>query len=134
MFSLISFTAAFAWSALLVAASAASTNVSVSKKSTQLPGQGTVVVPADEKCRTVVNGNYYAGTNKEIKAILQGIQAQLSEMQEQLRKIQTVNGNKTGERENPSVFRVIKLHPINEHCSTRGLAFRISDFLRFKNF
>ena len=117
---------------MLVAVSAASTNVSVLKKSTQLPGQGTVVVPADEKCRTVVNGNYYAGTNREIKAILQGIQAQLSEMQEQLRKIQTVNGNKTGERENPSLFLVIKLHEINEHRSTRRRAFRISYRLIFE--
>ena len=128
---MIFLTAAFGWSALLVAISTASTNVSVSKTSTQKPDQGTV---ADEKCRTVVNGNYYAGTNKETKAILQGIQAQLSEMQEQLREIQTVNGNKTDERENASLFLVIKLHEINEHRSTRRRAFRISYRLRFKNF
>ena len=124
---MIFLTAAFGWSILIVAISAASTNVSVSKTSTQKPGQGTV---ADEKCRTVVNGNYYAGTNKETKAILQGIQAQLSEMQEQLREIQTVNRNKTGERENPSLFLVIKLHEINEHSSTRRRSF--SNFLSSK--
>ncbi|KAL9964441.1 hypothetical protein ACROYT_G028085 [Oculina patagonica] len=88
------------WSFLLVAISAASTNVSVSKPSTQKPGQGTIVVPPDEKCRTVVNGNYYAGTNKEMKAILQGIQAQLSEVQEQLREMNTDNRSKTGNYRN----------------------------------
>ena len=89
--------AVFGWSFLLTGISAASTNVSVSKSSAQ-NGQGTTVVPADDKCSTVVHGNYYAGANKEIKAILQGIQAQLSEMQDQLREIKTVNGNKTSER------------------------------------
>ena len=88
----------FGWSFLFLAISAASTNVSVSKTVTQTSGQGTPVVPADEKCRTVVNGNYYAGTNKEIKSILQGIQAQLSDMEEQLREIKTCDRNKTGER------------------------------------
>ena len=43
------------------------------------------------------HGNYYAGVNDEIKVILQGIQAQLSEMQEQLREIKISNDNKTGE-------------------------------------
>ena len=85
--------AVFSWGFLLTRISAASTNVSVSKSSA-LTGQGTTMAPADDKCGTVVHGNYYAGTNKEIKAILQGIQAQLSEMQEQLREIKAVN--KTG--------------------------------------
>ena len=85
--------AMFGWGFLLTGISAASTNVSVSKSYAQ-DGQGTTVAPADDKCGTVVHGNYYAGTNKEIKAILQGIQAQLSEMQEQLREIKAVN--KTG--------------------------------------
>ena len=53
---------------------------------------------ADDKCGTVVHGNYYAESNKETKAILQGIQAQLSEMQEQLREIKICNSNKTGKR------------------------------------
>ena len=52
---------------------------------------------ADDKCGTVVHGNYYAGANQETKVILQGIQEQLSEMQEQLREIKICNGNKTGE-------------------------------------
>ena len=86
----------FGWSFFLTGISAASTNVSVSKSSAQ-NGQGTTVAPADDKCSTVVHGNYYAGVNKEMKAILQGIQAQLSEMQEQLREIKICNGNKTGE-------------------------------------
>ena len=75
---------------------AANTNVSASKSSAQ-NGQGTTVVPADDKCGTVVHGNYYAGMNKEIKAILQGIQAQLSEREEQLQEIKICDGNKTGE-------------------------------------
>ena len=86
----------FGWNFLLTGISAASTNVSVSKSSVQ-NGQGTTVAPANDKCGTVVHGNYHAGVNKEVKAILQGIQAQLSEMQEQLREIKICNGNKTGE-------------------------------------
>ena len=86
----------FGWNFLLTGISAASTNVSVSKSSAQ-NGQGTTVAPASDKCGTVVHGNYYAGVNKEVKAILQGIQAQLSEMQEQLLEIKICNGNKTGE-------------------------------------
>ena len=92
--------AAFGWSFLLVAASAASTNVSVSNKTTAQNGKGTTVAPADDKCSTVINGNYYAGTSKEIKTILKGIQAQLSDVQEQLREIKTENRNKTGEGRN----------------------------------
>ena len=87
--------AVFGWSLLLTGISAASNNVSVSKLSAQI-GQGKKVVPTDDKCGTVVLGNYYAGVNKEVKAILQGIQAQLSEMQEQLREIKMCNDNKTG--------------------------------------
>jgi len=87
--------AVFGWSFLLTGISAASNNVSVSKSSAQ-NGQGKTVAPTDDKCGTVVHGNYYAGVNKEVKAILQGIQAQLSEMQEQLREIKICNGNKTG--------------------------------------
>ena len=86
----------FGWSFLLTGICAASTNVSVSKSSTR-NGQGTTVASADNKCGTVVHGNYYAGANKETKAILQGIQAQLSEVQEQLREIKICNVNKTGE-------------------------------------
>ena len=56
-------------------------------------GNETTTGPADEKCGTVINtGNYYAGTSKEIKSIIQGMQAQLSKMQEQVREC-----NKTGE-------------------------------------
>lgn len=97
--------AVFGWSFLLTGISAASTNVSVSKSSAQ-NGQ---VVPADDKCSTLVHGNYYAGANKEIKAILQGIQAQLSEMQDQLREIKTVNGKKTGEREDQCFAFVLSI-------------------------
>ena len=89
--------AMFGWSFLLTGISAARTNVSVSKPSAQ-NGQGTTIAPADDKCGTVVHGNYYAGTNKEMKAILQGIQAQLSDMQEQLRELKIYNDNKTGEK------------------------------------
>ena len=95
----------FGWSYLLTGICDASTNVSVSKSSAQ-NGQGTTVASADNKCGTVVHGNYYAGANKETKAILQGIQAQLSEMQEQLREIKTCHGNKTGEKKR-SVFRSV---------------------------
>ena len=64
-------------------------------KSSAQNGKGTTV--ADNKCGTIVHGNYYAGANKETKAILQGILAQLSEIQEHLRKIKICHGNKTGE-------------------------------------
>lgn len=89
----------FGWSYLLTGICDASTNVSVSKSSAQ-NGQGTTVASADNKCGTVVHGNYYAGANKETKAILQGIQAQLSEMQEQLREIKMCHANKTGNNKN----------------------------------
>ena len=94
----------FGWRFLLTGISAASTNVSVSKSSAQ-NGQGTTVTSADNKCGTVVHGNYYAGANKETKAILQGIQAQLSEMQEQLRKIKICNANKTVEEKDQCFAR-----------------------------
>ena len=58
----------------------------------------TTVASADNKCGTVVHGNYYAGANKETKAILQGIQAQLSEIQEHMKQIKICNGKKTGEK------------------------------------
>ena len=93
----------FGSSLLLTGISAASTNVSVSKSSAH-NSQGTTVASADNKCGTVVHGNYYAGTNKETKAILQGIQAQLSEMQEQLREIKIYNSNKTGKRKKTQGF------------------------------
>ena len=92
----------FGSSLLLTGISAASTNVSVSKSSAH-NSQGTTVASADNKCGTVVHGNY-AGTNKETKAILQGIQAQLSEMQEQLREIKIYNSNKTGKRKKDQGF------------------------------
>ena len=92
----------FGWSFLLAGISAASTNVSVSKSSAQ-NGKVTTVASADNKCGTVVHGNYYAGANKETKAILQGIQAQLSEIQEHLREIKISNANKTGKEKDQSV-------------------------------
>lgn len=95
----------FGWSFLLTGVSAESTNVSVSKSSAQ-NGQGTRLASGDNKCGTVVHGNYYAEGDKETKAILQGIQAQLSEMQEQLREIKTCHGNKTGKKKR-SVFRSV---------------------------
>ena len=89
-----SFVGAFYWIFLFVTVSA------TSKTSVQNNGKGTTVSPADNKCSTVINaGNYYAGTNKEIKTILQGIQAQLSDVQDQLREMNTANENKTGEKE-----------------------------------
>ena len=106
--------AVFGWGFLLTGISAASTNVSVSKSSAQ-NGQGTTVAPADEKCGTVVHGNYYAGTNKEIKAILQGIQVQLSEMQDQLREIKIFN--KTGEKKRSVLRSSNKYREVNTHYS-----------------
>ena len=52
--------------------------------------------PQENKCSTVINGNYYAGTNEEMKTILQGIQAQLTDLQELLRDMKTEKENKTG--------------------------------------
>ena len=52
--------------------------------------------PQENKCSTVIHGNYYAGTNEEMKTILQGIQAQLTDLQELLRDMKTEKENKTG--------------------------------------
>ena len=52
--------------------------------------------PQENKCSTVINGNYYAGTNEEMKTILQGIQAQLTDLQELLRDMKLEKENKTG--------------------------------------
>lgn len=52
--------------------------------------------PQENKCSTVINGNYYAGTNEEMKSILQGIQAQLTDLQELLRDMKIEKENKTG--------------------------------------
>lgn len=93
----------FGWSFLLTGLFTASTTVSVSKSSGQT-GQGSTVASADDKCGTVVHGNYYAGASKETKAILQGIQAQLSEIQEQLREIKICNAKKKGEKKKRSVL------------------------------
>ncbi|KAL9964453.1 hypothetical protein ACROYT_G028097 [Oculina patagonica] len=85
---------AFCWSILFITASITRTNALNSTQSVQ-NDKATTVVPADDKCSIIVNGDYYAGPNREIKTILRGIQAQLSEMQEQIREIQKENGNKT---------------------------------------
>ena len=86
---------AFYCSFLFVTVSKANHATSVQNDGTN----GTTGSPEDHKCSTVINGNYYAGTNKEIKTILQGIQAQLSDVQDQLREMNTGNENKTGEKE-----------------------------------
>ena len=52
--------------------------------------------PQENKCSTVINGNYYAGTNEEMQTVLQGIQAQLTDLQELLRDMKIENENKTG--------------------------------------
>ena len=52
--------------------------------------------PQENKCSTVINGNYYAGTNEEMKTILQGIQAQLTDLRKILRDMKTEKENKTG--------------------------------------
>ena len=52
--------------------------------------------PQENKCSTVINGNYYAGTNEEMKTIFQGIQAQLTDLQELLRDMKIEKENKTG--------------------------------------
>ena len=50
----------------------------------------------ENKCSTVINGNYYAGTNEEMQTVLQGIQAQLTDLQELLRDMKIEKENKTG--------------------------------------
>ena len=52
--------------------------------------------PQENKCNTVINGNYYAGTNEEMQTVLQGIQAQLTDLQELLRDMKIEKENKTG--------------------------------------
>lgn len=88
---------AFGWSILFIAVTLARPNPFNSKQSVQNKKE-TASVPADDKCSIVVNGDYYAGPNKEIQTILQGIQTKLSEMQEQLGGIKTAKVNKTGKR------------------------------------
>ena len=55
----------------------------------------------------MVNGDYYAGPNKEIETLLRGIQAQLSELQQQLREIKPVDGNETGEGEEKLITAIL---------------------------
>ena len=64
--------------------------------------------PQESKCSTVINGNYYAGTNEEMKTILQGIQAQLTDLQELLRDMKTEKENKTGKKFNTNFFCLLK--------------------------
>ena len=82
---------AFCWSFLFFRASIASRNTLVQDNGRTNKGN-----PQENKCSTVINGNYYAGTNEEMKTILQGIQAQLIEIQEILRDLKTEQENKTG--------------------------------------
>ncbi|KAL9964443.1 hypothetical protein ACROYT_G028087 [Oculina patagonica] len=86
---------AFCWSILFIAVSVARPKDLISKQSVLTNGKGTTFAPADDKCSIVVNGDYYAGSSREIKTILREIQAKLSEMQEQLREIKKGKGNKT---------------------------------------
>ena len=79
------------WSFLFFTVSVASCRTSVHDKCRTTKGN-----PQENKCSTVINGNYYAGTNEEMKTILQGIHAQLIEIQEILRDLKTEQENKTG--------------------------------------
>lgn len=102
---------AFGWSILLTEVTLARPNSFNSKQSVQNKRgkkKGTGSLPAENKCNIVVNGDYYAGgPNKEIKTILQGLQAQLSEMQEQLREIKTGEGNKTGKKKGIFIILIL---------------------------
>ena len=51
-----------------------------------------------DKCSIMVNGDYYAGQNMKIEILLQGIQGQLSKIQQQLQEIKPSDENETGER------------------------------------
>ena len=96
---------------MFVAISAAKPTVSNSKQLSQNSKDTTFVATKgkQDKCSIVVNGDYYAGPNKEIETLLRGIQAQLSEMQQQLREIKPVNRNETGEREEKFVSLIFRL-------------------------
>ena len=71
--------------------SVASLRISVHDKCRTTKGN-----PQENKCSTVINGNYYAGTNEEMQTVLQGIQAQLTDLQELLRDMKIEKENKTG--------------------------------------
>ena len=79
------------WSFLFFTVSVASRRTLVHDKCRTTKGN-----PQENKCSTVINGNYYAGTNEEMKTILQGIQAQLTDLREILRDMKTEKENKTG--------------------------------------
>lgn len=91
---------AFGWSVLFVAISVAEPTLSNSKQLKQNSKQTTAIAVDDleqDKCTIVVNGNSFcAGPNKEMETLLRGIQAQLSEMQQQLLEIKPVTRKETG--------------------------------------
>ena len=59
-----------------------------------------------DKCSIMVNGDYYAGPNRKIETLLQGIQGQLSKIQQQLQEIKPVDENETGEEHNNSKVQI----------------------------
>lgn len=83
------------WSFLFFTVSVASRRTSVHDKCRTTKGN-----PQENKCSTVINGNYYAGTNEEMQTVLQGIQAQLTDLQELLRDMKIEKENKTVKNRN----------------------------------
>ena len=92
---------AFGCSALFVVISGAKPTDRFPSQSAQNSKHTTSMAADDkqDKRSYVINGDYYAGPNREIENLLRGIQAQLSEMQKQLKDLKPVTENKTGEGE-----------------------------------
>ena len=91
--------AALGWGSLFVAISTAKPTDSNSKQLLHNT-KDTAFVAANkkhDKYSIMVNGDYYAGPNKEIETLLRGIQGQLSTIQQQLQEIKPVDENETGE-------------------------------------
>lgn len=90
---------AFGWSVLFVAMSAAKPAVHTASQLAQ-KNKHTASLTEDgkqDKTSFVIYGDYYAGPNREMETLLRAIQAQLSEMQQQLLDMKPVTKNETGE-------------------------------------
>lgn len=88
--------AALGWGILFVTISTAKPTDSNSKQLVHNK-KDTASNNKHDKCGITVNGDYYAGPNKKIETLLQGIQGQLSKIQQQLQEIKPVDENETGE-------------------------------------
>ena len=105
---MISLLLAFGWSVIIVGISGAKPTDPSPTQSEQNSKHTTSLAVDDkqEKRSFVIDGDNYAGPNREIETLLRGIQELLSEMQKQLQDLKPVTEKETGEGE--GLRRVMK--------------------------